>query len=527
MSNAADAPTASATSTGAALDVAAVRRDTLGDLSPFATIFGTRPLVYADHTASGRALGRVEAFVTDRVLPGYANTHSESSWTGAHTTRFVHAARETIRSAVHARPDDHVIFCGSGATAAIHKWIDLLGLRGPGAEATHVFIGPYEHHSNDLPWRELPCTLHVVPLDADGALDAAALEAELATVPEGTPLVGSFSAASNVTGILTDVDRVTAAIHARGGVCGWDYAAAAPYVPIDMATGGGLDALFFSPHKFLGGPGAPGVLVVDGRPFEDNAPTQAGGGTVSFVSRERHRYLGDLTRREEAGTPDILGAIRAGLAMRVKMDVGEQHIAQRDHDLARLGVERLSAHPDIRLLGSSAAPRLPIFAFQIHDAQGEVPYGLVVALLNDLFGIQARGGCSCAGRYGHDLLGIDETESRAIEARALREGTALRPGWVRFGLHWSLEDETVHYLLAAVEFVADHARTLEPSYRLDASSGVWRHRDASAAPAADLDLGYGTDASGDRAAPFSATDLHPYLDEAERIVTETRAAAVA
>jgi selenocysteine lyase/cysteine desulfurase len=524
MQNAADAPAASR---DAALDVAAVRRDTLGDLSPFTTPFGVRPLVYADHTASGRALGRIEAFVTDRVLPGYANTHSESSWTGARTTGFVNAARETIRSAVHARPDDHVIFCGSGATGAIHKWIDLLGLRALGGERTHLFIGPYEHHSNDLPWRELPCTLHVVPLDADGALDVAALEAALATVPDGAPVVGSFSGASNVTGRLTDVERVTAAIHARGGVCGWDYAAAAPYVPMDMSAGGGLDALFFSPHKFLGGPGAPGVLVVDGRPFTEAAPTRPGGGTVSFVSRERQRYLADLTRREEAGTPDILGAIRAGLAMRVKADVGEQWIAERDHALARLGVERLAAHPRIRLLGSASAPRLPIFAVQVHDADGEVPYGLVVALLNDLFGIQARGGCSCAGRYGHDLLGIDETESRAIEDRAQREGPARRPGWVRFGLHWSLEDDTVDYLLAAIEFVAEHARTLEAHYRLDAAGGVWRHRDAPAAPAASLDPGYGAPGADAAPAPFPASDLGAFLDEAERIVASVRGTAVA
>jgi selenocysteine lyase/cysteine desulfurase len=296
---------------------------------------------------------------------------------------------------------------------------------------------------------------------------------------------------------------------------------------MDMTNGGGLDALFFSPHKFLGGPGAPGVLVLDGRPFADRPATRAGGGTVAFVSRERHAYSGDLTRREEAGTPDIVGAIRAGLAMRVKQDVGEHRIAERDRALARLGVERLAAHPHVRLLGSATAPRLPILAFQIHDAEGEVPYGLVVALLNDLFGIQARGGCSCAGRYGHELLGIDETESRAIEDRARREGTAHRPGWVRLGLHWSLEDETVDYLLAAIEFVADHVRTLAPHYRLEARTGVWRHRDGAAEPAADLDLGYGSEAPAQPRPPFAATDLHAFLAEAGRIVAAAGEAAVA
>lgn len=456
----------------------ALRADIIGDGRALETPFGTVPLVYADYTASGRAVGRVEDWIRREVLPTYANTHSAASCCGARTTRMFEAARAELRRALNARPDDQLVFCGAGATAAIHKWIDLLDLRAPRALAAApptVIIGPYEHHSNELPWRELDCDLRIVPLAADGTLDVDALAALLAGLPRARRLIAAFSAASNVTGIRTDIARVNALIHAHGGLCGWDFAAAAPYVAMDLQAAGGLDAVFFSPHKFLGGPGAPGVLVFDARTIERASPTRAGGGTVTFVSRERHRYVASPTRREEAGTPDIIGAIRAALAMRLKLEIGVASIEARESHLLARALERFDACARIELLGGRAAPRLPILSFRIRHGDGVLHDGFVVTLLNDLFGIQARGGCSCAGRYGHELLGIDEDESLRIEQRVLEDGVGHRPGWIRIGLHYAMDDAVVDYLLTAVELIAAHGAALLDEYRHDAPTGTWQH----------------------------------------------------
>ncbi|MCB1645157.1 MAG: aminotransferase class V-fold PLP-dependent enzyme, partial [Pseudomonadales bacterium] len=434
-----------------------IRESAIGDGAMFETPFGERSLVYADYTASGRALSFIEDYVREQVLPFYANTHSESSMCGARTSRLYAWARQEIVTALNCRPSDRVIFCGAGTTAAVHKWIDLLGLKDPPAEGTAVplvIIGTYEHHSNDLPWRELNVERFVVPLDQAGHLDQTVLEQTLMTHAGKRRIICSFSAASNVTGLLTDVEGITALCRRYGALCGWDYAAAAPYVRMDMQTGGGVDAIFFSPHKFVGGPDTPGVLAVDTASVTRLKPTQPGGGTVTFVSQERQTYAADLGVREEPGTPNIIGGIRAGLAMKVRQTVGTDYIEQRDAEITRRVFGRLANNSDITILGSQTAPRLPVFSMQFSSNGQPLHFGFVVSLLNDLFGIQCRGGCSCAGSYGHHLLDISEEASIELERKVVAEGLVHRPGWVRLSFHYASTDSTIDYVLDALEFIA-------------------------------------------------------------------------
>ena len=309
-----------------------IRHSVIGSRAPISTPFGEKPLIYADYTASGRSLGFIEEFIGEQVLPFYANTHTETSFTGAQTTALREQARSIIRRAVNGGSDDQVIFCGAGATAAINKLIDIMNLRLPDdlsrrydlassippSERPVVFIGPYEHHSNELPWRESIAELVVTPLDGQGQIDSRALEARLLAYADRPLKIGSFSAASNVTGVKSDVAGISALLKKHGALAFWDYAAAAPYVGIDMNGDTPLDAVFISPHKFIGGPGTPGVLVAKKAIMQNRVPAVVGGGTVKYVTPVDHRYIEDHERREEGGTPGIVESIRAGLVFKLQ-----------------------------------------------------------------------------------------------------------------------------------------------------------------------------------------------------------------
>jgi selenocysteine lyase/cysteine desulfurase len=512
-----------------------IRDSIIGDRAPIDTPFGARPLVYADYTASGRALSFIEDFIRDQVLPYYANTHTETSFTGAQTTALREQAREVIRRAVNGTQQDKVIFCGPGATAAINKLIDILNLRLPkdlsdgyGLEGAIpaeqrpvVFIGPYEHHSNELPWRESIADVVTIPLDSKGQLDLGALEDALATYIDRPLRIGSFSAASNVTGVKTEVAVVSAMLKRYGALSFWDYAAAAPYVRIDVNGESSLDAVFISPHKFIGGPGTPGVLVVKEQLLKNSVPAIVGGGTVSYVTPEDHRFVADPERREEGGTPAIVESIRAGLVFKLQQDVGIDEIERREHDLVTRAIERLSRCDNLEILGPVDAPRLSIMSLRFKHGDKDLHYGYVVSLLNDLFGIQVRGGCSCAGPYGHSLLGMDMRYSRAIEEQIAAGHMILRPGWVRLNFNYFISEAEFDYLLSAIELVAEHGWRLLPHYGFDTESGVWRFQgDFRTLPVSLADLSFDQPTAINEPGP--SWDLADLLAQAEEEMTARR-----
>ena len=463
-----------------------VRRGVVGDGRLLPGPFGPRRVTYADWTASGRALDFVEDAIRDQVLPLYANTHTDSSGTGRHTTRLREQARQVIHQAVGGTDQDLVILSGSGATAAVAKLAGLLELgrwaAAPGLRPV-VLVGPFEHHSNLLPWRESAAEVVAVGEDANGQLDLADLEAQLIR-HAGRPLVvGSFSAASNVTGILTDTDRVAALLHRHGALSVWDYSAAAPYLPIRMASsrpgaGDHKDAIVFSPHKLIGGPQTPGVLVVRRDLARNRVPTVPGGGTVAFVDPVGHRYLDDPVAREEGGTPGIVEAIRAGLVVALKQAVGTDLIHAREQRFLRRALDRWRANPNLELLGNLEAPRLPIVSFRIRHGDRHLHHELVVAMLDGLFGIQARGGCSCAGPYGHRLLGIGPDRSRALDEQVGRGWMGIKPGWVRLSFNYFISDTVADFLVEAVDLLGRHGHRLLGDYAFDLRTGHWRHHRA-------------------------------------------------
>lgn len=470
--------------------------------------FGPRPVIYADYTASGRSLAFIEDYIREAVLPLYANTHSESSGTGLQTSRFRAEARNIIREALGATDDHAVIFCGSGTTGAIDRLIGVLGLRIPANlddeynlsgfipadERPVVFIGPYEHHSNELPWRESIADLVVIAEDDDGHIDLADLQRQLESHADRPLKIGTFSAASNVTGIITDVRSISVMLHKHGALSFWDFAAAAPYVginmgPTDDGPDGRLaykDAIFLSPHKLIGGPGTPGLLVARKELFHNRVPAVPGGGTVAYVNPTEHRYLDDIEVREEGGTPAIIESIRAGLVFQLKQAVGTDAIRSREESFIRRAIQSWCANPNIDVLGNHDAERLSIVSFVVRFGKRHLHHNYVVALLNDLFGIQSRGGCSCAGPYGHRLLGIDLETSHEFAREVARGCEGIKPGWVRVNFNYFISEAAFNYILEAVHMIAEHGWKLLPLYRFDPASGLWKHRDQPAEPQMSL-----------------------------------------
>ncbi|KAG2887439.1 hypothetical protein PC115_g20350, partial [Phytophthora cactorum] len=431
-----------------AADVDQVLRDMadnmIGRNVPFQSPFGTKAQVYADYTASGKSLECIEKFIHDHVMPTYGNTHTTTSVTGLQTTSFREEARQVIARAVNARENkDVVIFAGQGCTSAINKLVTALGVnkgrrRHRAYKRPVIFTCPFSHHSNLLPWRESPCADEVqIPEAEGGGLDLKELERQLQRHQNRPLKIGSFAAASNLTGMLIDVDKVSTLLHKYGALACWDYATCAPYVDLDMNPKDDplayKDAVFFSGHKFVGGPGSPGVLVVKKNLMNNEVPTVPGGGTVLFVTEKAHSYLANKVEREEGGTPDILGSIRLGLAFQLKQHVGPERIMDLERQHVQHVRESLGRNKNIILLGRQTddVDQLPIFSMMIRFGDRFLHHNFVCALLNDVFGVQARGGCQCAGPFGSRLLGLSRDHIVDLGHAVVAKHEILKPGVAR------------------------------------------------------------------------------------------------
>jgi selenocysteine lyase/cysteine desulfurase len=509
--------------------------------------YGARRVTYADYTASGRNLSFIEEFLLREVMPFYANTHTEASGTGLQTTRYREDARAIIHKAVGGGEEDLVVFTGSGATAAIDKLIGLLNLRIPkdldtryglsehipAHERPVVFIGPYEHHSNEVAWRETIADVVVIAEDADGRIDIAQLEEQLVRFKDRSLKIGSFSAASNVSGIVSDTSAVATLLHTHGALSFWDFAAAGPYVDINMNLPdlAYKDAIFLSPHKFAGGPGTPGVLVAKRSLFKNTVPVVPGGGTVAYVNVGRHEFLTDPIHREEGGTPAILESIRAGLVFQLKEDVGPANIERLEQDFIGRAIAQWSENPHIRVLGNSDAHRLSIVSFvvQCPDSGYYLHHNLVVALLNDVFGIQARGGCSCAGPYGHRLLGIDLPQSEKFACQIMAGLEGIKPGWARINFNYFISETVFQFLVDAVDWVATHGWKLLDDYTFNVHTGLWTNiaiRRHCPMRLTDVSFGPGGVSFRSRHMTEPESALSEYIDEANRILAERRPMAL-
>jgi selenocysteine lyase/cysteine desulfurase len=495
------------------LDAAYLRQQIVGVDSTFETPFGERLMVYCDYTASGRCLRFVESYLQS-LQRVYANTHTEDDITGRSMTQLLHEAETAIKDSVNAGPDGRIIAVGTGATGAIEKLQQIVGVAlAPATRKTLfeaigcpdsdvdcevvreminrrgpvVFVGPYEHHSNEIMWRQSLATTVEVRLDASGNVDLAHLEEVLQDPAyEGRVRIGSFSAASNVTGIRTDVSAIASLLHKYDAIACFDFAACAPYVEIDMnpePEGDGddpsLDAIFISPHKFLGGPGSSGVLVFNQRIYHrDLPPSVSAGGTVDYVGMTDQDFIGRIEEREKAGTPGVLQTMKAAAVFQIKDRVGVDTIQRREHEYTKRAMDIWRRDDGIEILGNpDPEQRVGIISFNIRTPDGKyLHHKFATALLNDLFGIQSRAGCSCAGPYGHRLLDIDEETSERYRT-AVQDGyCGIKPGWCRVGLHWVMDDPEVDYIIGAVNFIAQHGHEFLTLYDFDLCTGTWEHR---------------------------------------------------
>jgi len=467
------------------------RRNTIGHDQRFTSPYGEHRVVYADWTASGRLYRPIEDRLRDQFGPFVGNTHSESSVTGSTMTLAYHEAHDILKRHVNASRDDLIFTVGTGMTAAVNKLQRILGLKAPeglrryieipARERPVVFVTHLEHHSNHTSWYETIADVVVVPPDERGVVSLESLEAQLHEYRDRPVKIGAFSACSNVTGIFTPYHAMARLMHRAGGVALIDFAASAPYVDIDMHPAGDadayLDAVLFSPHKFLGGPGAAGVMIVNRALHNNKVPDEAGGGTVAWTNPwGRYAFLHDIEAREDAGTPGFLQSIKAALAVQVKDQMTVEAMQAREHQVAPYAMDKLAAIPRVNVLAQGVRDRLAIISFWVEG----VHYNLLVRLLNDRFGVQARGGCSCAGTYGHYLLNVDPSRSKAITDLIDFGDLSQKPGWVRLSFHPSTTMADIDYSINAVAECVANVSEWQNDYVYSNITNEYTHKDGDA-----------------------------------------------
>ncbi len=462
------------------------RKNIVGIDQVFKTPFGERKIVYADWVASGRLYKPIEDLISNTFGTFVGNTHSESSVTGTVMTKAYHKAREIIKNHVNANENDILITAGFGMTTVINKFQRLLGLRYPEQfdkyinipedEIPVVFVTHMEHHSNQTSWLETIAKCEVIPPDENGMVDYDFFAELLEKYKNRKLKIGSFTAASNVTGISPDYHKLAKMMHEYDGLCFVDFSAAAPYMEINMHPEDPmekLDAIFFSPHKFLGGPGSSGVLVFDSSLYNRKIPDHPGGGTVDWTNPwGEHKYIDDIETREDGGTPGFLQAIKAALSILLKEKMGVENILAREEELLELTYKEFDTIPEIHLLANNIRKRLGVLSFYFED----IHYNLVVKLLNDRYGIQVRGGCSCAGTYGHYLLHVDPTRSKRITDKINQGDLSEKPGWVRLSLHPTMTNDELLYITSAIKEIAKHGKEWSKDYDYSPRTNEFHHK---------------------------------------------------
>lgn len=464
-----------------------IRKNIVGINQEYETPFGRKRIIYCDWIASGRLYGLIEHKMSEVFGPFVANTHTETSETGSMMTYAYHHAQEIIKKYVNAGSDDVLIAAGSGMTAVINKFQRILGLKGCNyprtarclndADRPVVFITHIEHHSNQTSWYETLADVVMIEPGQGLTVDPDNLQKALDNYKDRKFKIGSFSACSNVTGIFTPYHRLARIMHENGGLCFIDFAASAPYVDINMHPADSiekLDAIFFSPHKFLGGPGSSGIMLFDKSLYKAAAPDQPGGGTVDWTNPwGEYKYVDNIESREDGGTPGFLQMIRAALAMELKHFMGTEMIREREDELVKKALEGLAEIPGLHILAPDIKERLGAISFYIDG----IHYNLVVKLLSDRYGIQVRGGCACAGTYGHFLLDVTYDHSHRITEMINKGDFSEKPGWVRLSLHPTMTDNELNSVITALREIQADASGWSKDYTYDRRTNEYRHRD--------------------------------------------------
>ncbi|WP_242132567.1 aminotransferase class V-fold PLP-dependent enzyme [Aestuariivivens marinum] len=464
------------------------RKHIVGIDQTFKSPYGEQKLIYTDWTASGRLYQPIEEKLLNEMGPFVANTHTETSTSGAAMTLAYHEARNIIKRHVNASANDMLITYGSGMTGVVNKFQRILGLKVsenlkdytqvPEEKKPVVFISHMEHHSNQTSWLETIADVVVIPSNEEGLICMENFEKTVKEYQNRPIKIASVTACSNVTGIKTNYHKIAALMHKYDGLCFVDFACSAPYVDIDMHPNNEdeyLDAIYFSPHKFLGGPGSSGVLIFNKKLYKNMVPDNPGGGTVSYTNPWGDRdYFEDFETREDGGTPAFLQTIKVALSIQLKEQMGTEAIKAREEEINTQIFRTLENLNGVKILAPNHKNRLGIFSFYFEDYH----FNLVVKLLNDRFGIQTRGGCSCAGTYGHYLLNVDQQTSKAIEQKILEGCNTEKPGWVRLSIHPTMTNEELEFVCNSLVDLSKNIEHWAKDYKYDPIKNDFVHNSA-------------------------------------------------